>query len=405
MAEKKPFSGNTLRCIRQNGGVKWVCAQGGEDAQIVAAKSTNAGSVKPTEIREHEKMRSKNRNDEHQTNGTTAKRSVRSRRVSKFNNHVKAHTTVIGNEAWYGDDPPELGQQFTAKRTAERCQMLIRILLRAAKRSRKIGDKELARNYHDVAKKLKACRPKGRCGSLACPLCARAFQKAKVAAQETLISDLKRSKSTKKLVMASVVPLAMTFKPEQLAGLDIRKRNRWLKDVLRGAGFDRVMFGSADISWENGYYQLHWHIGMWTATAEEADSQADETVPRQGALRPPSISEQDPRSRISRVHEQGHQPARSAATESASFGRIATGACADRALGPHRCHEVAVEHGNVWVSTKADQCMNADRSCCVFPPCAFDRATASKNATPSCWRASGRSWRIVVSFRLASSAS
>ena len=223
--------------------------------------------------------KSNNRNDEHPINGTTARRSVRPPRPCKFNNHVKAHTTVIRNETWYGDGPPDLGQQFTAKRTAERCQMLIRILLRAAKGSRKIGDRELAGKYRDVAKKLKACRPKARCGSLACPLCARAFQKAKVAAQETLISHLQRSKATKKLVMASVVPLAMTFKPEQLAGLDIRKKNRWLKDVLRKAGFDRVMFGSADISWENGYYQLHWHIAMWTATPKKLTTRLTQLFP------------------------------------------------------------------------------------------------------------------------------
>ncbi len=57
----------------------------------------------------------------------------------------------------------------------------------------------------------------------------------------------------------------MTFRPRQLRHLDIQKRNRWLKDTLTRAGFSRVMFGSADISWENGYYQLHWHVGMFTS--------------------------------------------------------------------------------------------------------------------------------------------
>lgn len=211
--------------------------------------------------------------------GTTAKRSVRQRRPSKFKYHVKAQTTVIRNEAWYGDDPPNLGPQFTAKQTAERGQRLIKLLLGAAKRSRKSGDKELAGKYRDLAKKLTACRPRARCGSLACPQCARAFQKAKVAAQETLISKLNRPKSTKKLVMTSVVPLALTFKPQELVGLDIRKRNRWLKDILRKAGFDRVMFGSADISWEKGYYQLHWHIAMWTADPKKLTARLTKLFP------------------------------------------------------------------------------------------------------------------------------
>jgi hypothetical protein len=29
--------------------------------------------------------------------------------------------------------------------------------------------------------------------------------------------------------------------------------------------FNRVMLGSTDISLEDGYYQLHWHIAMWTS--------------------------------------------------------------------------------------------------------------------------------------------
>ena len=65
--------------------------------------------------------------------------------------------------------------------------------------------------------------------------------------------------------MANVVPLKLTFTPTQLATLDIQKSNRWLKDTLKRADFTRVMFGSADISWENGFYQLHWHIGMFTS--------------------------------------------------------------------------------------------------------------------------------------------
>ena len=94
-----------------------------------------------------------NPNDEHQVNGATARRLIRPRRPSQFKNHVKAHTTIIRNEIWYGDGPPDLGPQFTAKQTAERCQKLIKLLLGAAKKSKKIGDKELARTYGDLAKR------------------------------------------------------------------------------------------------------------------------------------------------------------------------------------------------------------------------------------------------------------
>ena len=79
--------------------------------------------------------------------------------------------------------------------------------------------------------------------------------------------------------MANVVPLRMTYRPHQLRHLDIQKRNRWLKDVFTRAGFTRVMFGSADISWENGYYQLHWHIGMFTSNRKNLTKRLKKIFP------------------------------------------------------------------------------------------------------------------------------
>jgi hypothetical protein len=178
--------------------------------------------------------------------------------------HVRAHEAVVTNEFWYGDGSPVLGPSFTEKKTAERNADVVELLLKAGKKAAKAGNKQLADIYYDLGDKLHRCKPRSRCGSLACPKCARAFQKAKVAAQEVLIPILQKTNPTKKLVMANVIPLWMTIAPTQLATLDIQKRNRWLKDVLTRAGFNRVMFGSVDLSWENGFYQLHWHIGMFT---------------------------------------------------------------------------------------------------------------------------------------------
>ena len=97
--------------------------------------------------------------------------------------HVHAHTEVINNEHWYGDEPPSLGRSFSAKKTAERHQEIVQILGRVAKRAAKAGEKSLAQAYDGLADKLEDCRPRRRCGSLACPKCARAIHKAKVAAQ------------------------------------------------------------------------------------------------------------------------------------------------------------------------------------------------------------------------------
>jgi hypothetical protein len=194
----------------------------------------------------------------------------------------RAHEQIINNENWYRDEPPSLGQSFTAKKTAERHQEVLQILMRAAKQAAKAGSKKLAQAYNALADKLDECGPRCRCGSLACPKCARAFQKAKFAAQRRLIKKLAKARTGKQLVMANLIPLWMTFRPDQLPQLDIPKRNRWLKDALVAAGFRRVMLGSADISWERDYYQLHWHIGMWTSNPKHLTKRLKAIFPSTG---------------------------------------------------------------------------------------------------------------------------
>ena len=113
--------------------------------------------------------------------------------------------------------------------------------------------------------KLAGCKPGFRCGSLACPQCARAFQRAKVAGQRKCIKELGKSRTSKTLVMANVIPLWMTYTNEQLDQLDIGEANRWLQAELAKHGFDRVMFGSADISLEDGLLPAplaHWELDL-----------------------------------------------------------------------------------------------------------------------------------------------
>jgi hypothetical protein len=177
-------------------------------------------------------------------------------RPARPEKYGRAHEQIIENENWYRDEPPSLGQSFTAKKTAERRQEVLQILGAGGQASGngRFQEPRLARAYDALADKPDGCRPRRRCGSLASPKCARAFQKAKVAAQTILIKKLAKTRPGKQMVMANLIPLWMTYRPNQLAQLDISKRNRWLKDALAAAGFRRVMFGSADISWERGYY-------------------------------------------------------------------------------------------------------------------------------------------------------
>ena len=108
---------------------------------------------------------------------------------SKFRAHVKAHKTVISNERWFQKGPPFLGKPFTVKKTVRRHAAVIKILSRAGKRAARAGNDELADAYRRLQAKLTPCRPRRRCGSSACPKCARAFQRAKVEAEQTVIAD------------------------------------------------------------------------------------------------------------------------------------------------------------------------------------------------------------------------
>jgi hypothetical protein len=183
----------------------------------------------------------------------------------KFRNHKKAHATVLQNEHWFSDNPPNLGKAFSRKKANKRHKIVVKIVQRAAKRAVKNGQQALAEALERLQEKLKNCRPQKRCGSLACPKCARAFQRAKVAAQEEIITSL--SKRRAKLVFVTIIPKRFTYTRDEFDKVDVQKANRWFKDVIKAAG-KRTIIGSADFGWEKRrgkqYLQLHWHLVMWT---------------------------------------------------------------------------------------------------------------------------------------------
>lgn len=186
----------------------------------------------------------------------------------KFRAHQKAHKTVVSNERWFTKGEPFLGEPFTVKKTVKRHATLNKILARAAKRERRAVNDEAADAYHRLHAKLTPCHPHRRCGSAACPKCARAFQRAKVEAQQIAITDLAKVRPDKQLVFVTIIPRGMTYFPGQFFQIDVLKANRWLKDVLDRHNIQRVIIGSVDFGWENRrntkYLQLHWHLAMWT---------------------------------------------------------------------------------------------------------------------------------------------
>jgi hypothetical protein len=169
---------------------------------------------------------------------------------------------------------------LSARKTLERRTDVVDILLKAANKNKASGERLKAKLLKRLVDKIDHCRRTDRCGSLACPECARAFQRAKADAQRQLFeaSDSKTANSNSNpannvLVMVTVIPLHLVFTAATLTKLDIAKRTRWLKDILSKAGLTEVMVGSADISWEHrenkDYYQLHWHLAMWTKDPED----------------------------------------------------------------------------------------------------------------------------------------
>ena len=158
------------------------------------------------------------------------------------------------------------------------------ILLRAAKKANKNGSTELAEAYYQLLDKIEGCRPGSRCGSLACPRCARAFQKAKIAAQQAAITKASKARPGRHLVFVTVVPKAMMYAPGNMDRIDIKKANRWLKDTLKQVG-KRMMLGSADLGWETRrsgkYVQVHWHLAMWTRSKKKLKLKAEQGISSQ----------------------------------------------------------------------------------------------------------------------------
>jgi hypothetical protein len=191
---------------------------------------------------------------------------------TNFQSYKKAHATVINNEHWFSDNPPNLGKAFSGKKANKRHEVVVKIVQRAAKRAAKNGRKPLAEELEQLRKKLRNCRPSGRCGSLACPQCARAFQKAKVDAQTKLITAESNKKLAKKLVFVTIIPKRFTYRPDELHEIDVRNANRWFKDKIKAVG-KRTIIGSADLGWEKRrgkqYLQLHWHLVMWTKSPKK----------------------------------------------------------------------------------------------------------------------------------------
>ena len=105
---------------------------------------------------------------------------------------------------------------------------------------------------------------------------------------------------TRQLVMVTIIPSRFRYRPDELDHLNIRAANRYWKDRLSEAGFRRVTFGSFDLSWEDGFFQGHWHAAMLTSNPEELSKQLREIFPASKAVKRPVV--------VSRTYSDGYLP-------------------------------------------------------------------------------------------------
>jgi hypothetical protein len=104
---------------------------------------------------------------------------------------------------------------------------------------------------------------------------------------------------TQKLVMVTIIPNRFKYRPNQLDQLDIKAANRYLKDRLSEAGFRRKMFGSFDLSWEDGgFFQGHWHVPMLTSNREVLKRRLKAIFPANDIVKRPVV--------VSRTYSNGH---------------------------------------------------------------------------------------------------
>jgi hypothetical protein len=190
--------------------------------------------------------------------------------LSKSDLYSDFRTSVFASESWYGDGPPLLADTFNAWATNFRRCETISLLRRDAGQAFRRSDDLLGRQFEELADRVSHCKPHQRCGSLGCLKCLRAAQKAKATVSMACIREIHRRQTTsKKLVMVTCIPTWMRYRPTDLPDVILADCNTWLTGRLKKEGFSRPMLGSIDISWEKGFYQVHWHFATWTSNPPE----------------------------------------------------------------------------------------------------------------------------------------
>src|SRR5215207_10038229 len=94
--------------------------------------------------------------------------------------------SILRQGRYYGDGPPQWleGKKQRRCQTAEQAKIERRKTVKRLRRFGKENDEAL-----ELASRLEACAPKQRCGSGACPECARAWQRWSVTATRDFLKS------------------------------------------------------------------------------------------------------------------------------------------------------------------------------------------------------------------------
>jgi hypothetical protein len=165
---------------------------------------------------------------------------------------------ILSQERYYGDGPPRWleGKNKRPSQTAADAQSERRKTLKRLRRFGKENDEAL-----ELASRLEACEPKQRCGSGACPECARAWQRWFVTATRSFLKSERRESVT----VLNPIHVSGKIEPGSLCDPGVLKNAREaIRVALVDAGILRGFFG-LDVSFNEdreGEFDPHWQLHL-----------------------------------------------------------------------------------------------------------------------------------------------
>jgi len=181
------------------------------------------------------------------------RKQVKSQQHRTLNRNVQL---ILSQERYYGDGPPK----WREGKNKRPCQTSAQAKIergKAVKRLRRAGKENAA--ALNLASRIAACAPKQRCGSGACPECARAWQRWFVIATRNFL----KSEPRKFVTVLNPIHASGQIAPGSLCDPNVLEKAR---EAIRAALIDARIPGGAfglDISFNedrDGGFEPHWQL-------------------------------------------------------------------------------------------------------------------------------------------------